>query len=182
MLTPNFLPFPELVTERLLLRRVTAMDIEAIYALRTNADVMKYIPKKCESLADAEIFFHLIDDALKDNSGISWAITLRSNPDALIGTLGFWRLIKDHFRAEIGYSLMPQFWRKGIMKEAIQKVMDYGFHQMGLHSVEAQIDPDNIASEKILQSLDFVKEGYFRENFFADGKFSDTAVYSKLKN
>ncbi|MEO9210746.1 MAG: GNAT family N-acetyltransferase [Ginsengibacter sp.] len=181
MLEINFLPFPELNTQRLLLRRVTKMDIEAIYSLRANPEVMKYIPKTCDSLADAEAFFNVLDGALIDNTGISWAITLNEKPEKMIGTLGFWRLVKEHFRAEIGYSLLPEFWRKGIMKEAINAIMEYGFHQMGLHSVEAQIDPENIASERILLSVGFVQEGYFKENFFANGKFDDTAVFSKLK-
>ena len=181
MLETNFLPFPELVTQRLFLRRVTKMDIEAIYSLRSNSEVMKYIPKTCESLADAEAFFNVLDGALIDNTGISWAITLREQPEKMIGTLGLFRLIKEHFRAEIGYTLLPEFWRKGIMSEAILAILDYGFHEMGLHSVEAQIDPENIASERILLSVGFVQEGYFKENFFANGKFDDTAVFSKLK-
>ena len=181
MLETNFLPFPELLTQRLILRRITKEDIEAIYSLRSHPEVTKYIPKNCETLAEAEAFFNMIDGALIDNTGISWAIALKSDPERMVGTFGFWRLIKEHFRAEIGYSLLPEFWRKGIMSEAISAILEYGFHQMGLHSVEANIDPENIGSERLLLSLGFIKEGYFRENYFKNGEFGDTAIFSKLK-
>ena len=117
---------------------------------------------------------------LDNNSGITWAITLKEKPDKLIGTIGLWRLIKEHYRAEIGYMLLPEFWRKGITKEAILRVLEYGFKELKLHSVEGKITPLNIASAKILESTGFVREAYFKEDFFFGGKFEDTAIYSLL--
>jgi ribosomal-protein-alanine N-acetyltransferase len=67
------------------------------------------------------------------------------------------------------------------MSEAIKAVLEYGFEQMGLHSVEAIIDPKNIASERVLQKNGFVKEAHILENEFWDGKFLDTAIYSLLR-
>ncbi len=107
-----------------------------------------------------------------------WAITLRENPGKLMGTICYWRFQKENYRAEIGYVLHPHFWKKGIMKEAILKVIEYGFTVMQLHSIEALINPANIASAAILNSTGFVQEAYFKEDFFYLDRFFDTAVYS----
>lgn len=181
MLQPYFKPFPEIKTERLLLRRLKKDDVNEIFSLRSNEEVMKYIDKeRAASLKDAEIFINLINGSADSNTGITWAIELKQNPGKMIGSIGFWRLIKEHFRAEIGYMLHPDFWRKGIMKEALVAVIDFGFNEIKLHSIEAQINPGNTASARILESFGFVKEAHFKENYFFEGTFSDTIVYSKL--
>ena len=181
MLQPYFKPFPEIKTERLLLRRLKKDDVNEIFSLRSNEEVMKYIDKeRAASLKDAEIFINFINGSADSNTGITWALELKQNPGKMIGSIGFWRLIKEHFRAEIGYMLHPDFWRKGIMKEALVAVIDFGFNEIKLHSIEAQINPGNTASARILESFGFVKEAHFKENYFFEGTFSDTIVYSKL--
>ena len=70
---------------------------------------------------------------------------------------------------------------KGYITEAIKAVIAYGFEQMDLHSIEAVIDPDNIASEKVLQKNGFVKEAHILENELWEGKFWDTVIYSLLR-
>ncbi len=182
MLQPNFNPFPEIKTERLLLRRLKKEDAEEILKLRSDENVMKYIGKEmATSLGDAIEFFNRINESLITNNGITWAIALKENPEKLIGTIGHWRLIKEHFRAEVGYMLHREHWKKGIMKEALLKVIEYGFNTMKLHSIEAHINPENIASASILQATGFIKEAHFKEDFFFKGVFSDTAIYSRLR-
>lgn len=110
-----------------------------------------------------------------------WGISLKNHPDNIIGNICFWRFVKEHYRAEIGYTLHPEYWQKGIMKETIAKVLDYGFKKIGLHSAEARINPGNAASVAVLLSTGFVKEGFFKEDFFHKGKSENTAVYSRLK-
>lgn len=180
MLEVNFNPFPELKTERLLLRQLIDEDVAQIYQLRADEDVMKFIGKKpITTMGEAGDFFNLINNSLENNSGITWAISTLENR-SLIGTIGLWRIIKENYRAEIGYMLLPEYWKKGFTKEAILKVIDYGFHEMKLHSIEAHISPKNIASATVLEKTGFVREGYFKEDFFFDGKFEDTAIYSLL--
>ena len=182
MLEFNFSPFPEITTGRLLLRRTTIGDADEIFFLRSNEDVMKYIDRpRATSLQDAKDFLDLVDKSLDANEGISWGITLKENPSKLIGYIGYWRMKKEHYRAEIGYALHPAYWKKGIMKEAILAVLDYGFKTMQLHSVEANINADNNASAGILEATGFIKEAHFKEDFFFDGIFRDTIIYSKLK-
>src|SRR5699024_6871079 len=102
------------------------------------------------SVKDALEFIHKMQDSLKTNYGITWAISL-NNDKTLIGTIGFWRIMSEHYRAEIGYMLHTDFHGKGIMHEAMQPVLKYGFTIMNLHSVEANINPVNSASMKLLE-------------------------------
>jgi ribosomal-protein-alanine N-acetyltransferase len=76
---------------------------------------------------------------------------------------------------------LPEHNGKGYITEAIKAVVIYGFEQMNLHSIEAIIDPDNSASERVLQKNGFVKEAHIKENELWEGKFWDTVIYSLLK-
>jgi len=180
MLAINFAPFPNLETERLLLRRLINEDVNEIFALRSNTEVMKYIPRPLVlTTEDALKHIEMIDEKIDSNEGINWAITLKENPK-LIGIIGHYRLKPEHYRAEIGYMMLPEYQGQGIITEALNKVVKYGFDVMQLHSIEAVIDPENFASEKVLQKNGFVKEAHLKENEYYDGKFLDTVIYSIL--
>lgn len=180
---PTFIPFPELETERLLLRQVILNDAPEVLFLRSDPTILQYLGKEpATSLEEAREFITRITNDLENGDGIAWGIRLKEQPEKLIGNIGFWRMQKEHYRSEIGYVLHPSYWRKGIIKEAMMKVLEYGFNSMGLHSVEARISPANTASAAVLASTGFVREAYFKEDFYFNGKFEDTAVYSILSN
>ena len=180
MLDIQFHSFPVLTTQRLILRAITEKDAREIFRLRSNENVMQYIDRpRPQTTDDALSYINIIVNALKNNEGITWGISLKHN-DTLIGTIGFWRLEKENHRAEIGYMLDDAFQRQGIMQEALHAVLDFGFNVMLLHSVEANINPMNIASMKILEKNNFVREAHFRENYYYNGKFLDSYVYSLL--
>ena len=183
MLQLNFHPFPELETERLLLRQITTDDAAEIFFLRSDEGVMRYIDReRAQSIQDAEAFIKKISADIDSNDSIIWALALKEHPMKLIGTICLWHFQKEHFRAETGYVLIPEFWKKGIMKEALVKALDYGFDTVGLHSIEAHIHPDNAASAALLEATGFEREAYYKENFYFRGRFLDTAVYSKLQS
>jgi ribosomal-protein-alanine N-acetyltransferase len=180
MLTINFTPFPILETERLVLRRVNENDANEIFALRSNPETMKYIPRPLvKSIDDALEHIAMIDAKIESNEGINWAITYKDNPK-LIGIIGHYRIKPEHFRAEVGYMLLPEFHGKGIISEAIKEVVNYGFNEMKLHSIEAIIDPENFGSARVLEKNNFVKEAHLKENEFYEGRFLDTVIYSIL--
>ena len=180
MQTFSFLPFTNLESQRLVLRRITPEDVNAIFALRSNVDVMKYIARPlCENLEDALALIHSIEQKLSSNEGINWAITLKGN-NTLIGFIGHYRIKWEHFRSEIGYMLSPDFQGKGIITEAVKLVVDYGFNDMNMHSLEAVIDPKNIASARVLEKNNFIKEAHYKENEFFDGRFINSIIYSLL--
>ena len=181
VLNTSFDPFPTLKTERLLLRQLTIQDALQLYRLRTDERVMQYLDRpKLQSIEEAERFILEDQKRMAAEDGINWVISLHDNP-LLIGLLGYWRMQKEHFRAEIGYTLLPKFHRRGIMQEAITAILDYAFEVMNLHSIEANVNPKNEASIRLLERNDFVREAYFRENYFYDGQFLDSAIYSLVK-
>lgn len=180
MLAINFHPFPKLETERLYLRRITKEDVNEIFALRSNKETMKYIPRPlAKTKEDALGHIAIIEEKIENNEAINWAITLKNSP-RLIGIIGHYRIKPEHFRAEIGYMLLPEHHGKGIITEAIQETVKYGFEIMKLHTIEAIIDPENYASERVLQKSGFVKEAHLKENEFYEGRFWDTVIYSIL--
>ncbi len=180
MLTLNFSPFPKIVTERLTLRVIDMGDVEALFSLRSDERVMRYIgrPKAKEKSDSIELIERNIQD-LKENTSISWAISLKDD-HTLIGTIGYYRIKLEHHRGEVGYALHPDHWGKGIMCEALNAVTEVGFQQFGFHSIEGVTDPLNHASNRLLQRCGFIREGILKENYFWNGKFLDSAVYSKL--
>lgn len=180
MLSVNFNPFPVINTERLLLRQVKHSDVNEIFFLRSDKRVLEYLDRAPEATTEeAAVWIQKIIDLEKNNEAVTWAITCK--PDLRVtGTICFWNITKEHYRSEIGYALHPDHQGKGIMQEAIIAVLDYGFKIMKLHSVEANVNPNNLSSIKLLERNNFIREGYFKENYFFEGKFFDSAIYSLI--
>jgi [ribosomal protein S5]-alanine N-acetyltransferase len=176
----SFLPFKNLESSRLILREITIDDAQEIFDLRSNPETMKYVPRPlATSIDDALAHIKIIREKIETNEGINWAITIKGNPK-FIGIIGHYRIKWEHFRSEIGYMLLPQYHGQGIITEAIALMIDYGFNDMKMHTIEAIIDPRNIASARVLEKNGFVKEAHFIENEFYESKFLDTAIYSKI--
>ncbi len=177
----NFNPFPRIETPRLNLRELTMDDLDDFYFFRTNEQVLRYIDREPMShKEEAASFIQRIIDQVKNNETIIWVIELKDMPGKMIGTITFWRVEKENLRAEIGYMIHPDHWNRGIASEAIGAVVDFGFKVMNLHSIEANINPANEGSRKVLLRSGFTKEAYFRENFYFRGKFIDSEIYSLL--
>ena len=181
MLKINFTPFPELQTERLLLRNIKDTDLNGLFELRSNPENMRYIPRKLhQNLEDTKEQIKMIRSKIDWNEGINWVITTKKS-DEFMGILGLYKIEPENFRAEIGYMILPQFCNNGYVTEALKSILDFGFNSLQLHSIEAVIDPDNMNSERVLQKLLFQKEVHIFENLFFNGKFWDTVIYSILK-
>lgn len=180
MLHFNFTPFPIIETERLVLRQITNDDVNEIFELRSNPETMKYIPRPLvKTIEDALEHIATIEEKIVLSEGINWGITLKGN-SKILGIIGYYRIQPENFRAEIGYMLLPEFHGKGIITEAVQRLITYGFDDLKLHSIEAVIDPENFASEKVLQKCNFIKEAHLKESQFYEGKFLDKVIYSLL--
>lgn len=183
MLEVSFTPFPSLTTERLMLRQISDEDTERVFLLRSNKTSLEFLDKPVmQSLLEASLLINKINTDAATNEGITWAIVLKENPSLLIGTIGLWRIIKEHYRAEIGYMLLPEYFRQGYMKEAITRVTSFGFEEMHLHSIEANINPANAGSAAVLKSTGYIKEAYFKENFYFNGVFKDSEIYSIINS
>jgi [ribosomal protein S5]-alanine N-acetyltransferase len=180
MLEINFDTFPLLQTNRLVLRPLEDTDAEALFNLRSNAQVMRYFGRPLmQSIDEAHEKLAQIKIMFANNDGVEWAMSFHDDPQ-MIGSLTIWKIDKTNHRGEIGYMLHPEHQGKGLMSEALQALIQYGFEVLNLHSLEANVNPDNTASSQLLVRNGFVREAYFRENFYFDGKFEDSAIYSLL--
>ena len=176
-----FAPFPTIRTSRLTLREMTLDDAGAFFRERADPEVMKYVgADRDTSIEDALARIAVVREGVRAGTSIRWTI---ADPEsgAFMGSGGFWRWDKRHFRAEIGYDLLPEHWGKGLMTEALGAIIQFGFEVMNLHSIEANIDPRNKASRGVLERLGFQQEGFFRESFYYAGQFFDTAVFALLR-
>jgi len=181
MLELNFQPFPVIETERLLLREITDADIDMLFCLRSDKTVMKYVDRPLAvTKEDVMPLYNKTVAGVAENTGISWVIGLRETAE-MIGQIGFWRIDTENHRAEIGYMLRPEFFGKGFGSEALKAVLSHGFKHFRFHSVEANVSPGNDASKRLLEKAGFVQEAYFRENYYFDGNFLDSLIYSLLE-
>ncbi|WP_428657278.1 GNAT family N-acetyltransferase [Runella sp.] len=157
MLNRIFTPFPTLATERLTLRQLVMNDRQGIFALRSNSEINKYLDRQpSKTLKDAENFINKINDTIKKNDSIYWAITLTDN-NTFVGTICLLGFSDQNDKCEIGYELLVDFQGQGIMKEAIEKVIEYCFQTMQLQTIEAYTHKDNQRSAKLLEKSDFIK-------------------------
>ncbi len=181
-MTEVFTNFPVIETERLLLRKIVSNDVDDVFAFRSNKVAMQYISRPIAvTIDDALKVIDLMNNFYANEKGISWGICLKSD-NKVIGTIGYVSIDKDNFRAEIGYMLHPGFHKQGIMQEAILPIIEFGFSVMQLHSIEANVNPENTASKNILVKNGFVQEAYFKENFYYQGQFLDTVIFSLFQN
>lgn len=173
--------FPLLETKRLVLREITKEDAAAIYVNFSNPKVTQYYGQ--ETLMHMEQAEQLVDfftTSFKDKRGIRWGIE-RREVKGLIGTIGFNAWVPKHKRAEIGYEISEEHWRKGYTSEALHSVLSYGFDELNLTRIGAVVFKDNEASKQLLKKFGFEKEGILRDYMFQNGVPNDTYVYSKLK-
>ena len=176
-----FNKFLELESDRLRYRQIATEDSESLFRIRTNERVMKYMGReKMKSSSDSEKLIKSIGESFQSGTGITWGIIEKST-DLLIGYFGFWRIDTKHCRGEIGYALHPDYWGKGYMQETATILIEFGFKKLHLHSIEANVNPDNLLSIKLLEKIGFKKEAYFRENFMFNNEFKDSVVYSLLE-
>lgn len=178
--TPS--PFPTLTTPRLVLREITLDDGTfwlRIFSDPETVELTAYeAPRDLEG-AQAEILQYAIRP-FQEHTGIRWGITLRGTDD-LIGTVGYHGWAREGAnRARVGYDLLRERRRQGIMTEAMRAILPYGFNTMSLNRIEALTDPRNVASMRLLERVGFHREGVLRENTFFRGGFVDDVLFSLL--
>lgn len=172
---------PTLTTERLVLRPLVAPDVPALYEIFSDPEVMAYWSSPpLADMAAAEEFLEQTNRLIASGTFLKWGIT-RKDDDRVIGTCTLASVNVEHKRAEIGYALARRFWRNGYAAEAVPAVLRFSFQSLGLHRIEADVDPHNHASIRCLERLGFQKEGYARERYHLSGAVHDSVFYGLLR-
>jgi [ribosomal protein S5]-alanine N-acetyltransferase len=174
-------PFPKLITERLVLRGPMEKDLQPVFDIHTDPEVMRYYGvEPYKSIDKSKEHLDWLAKLHREETGLRWIIALKDE-DQYIGDVGFYDYEKKHRTAEIGYILGKQHWGKGMMTEAINTALDYGFNEMSLNRIQALIDPRNEASKRVAEKHGFQYEGTFRDYEYEYGDFKDLDMYSVLR-
>ena len=155
MLNRTFAPFPILRTERLTLRQLVINDEQEIFALRSDSEINKYLDRQVSNtIDDARNFINTVNENINKNDSLYWAITL-SDKNILVGTICLFSFSDENDKCEIGYELLTNFQGQGIMKEAVEKVIDYAFNTINVQKIEAFFHRDNMRSIRLLDKFSF---------------------------
>ena len=171
---------PEITTARLVLRRMTLDDAEAVFAYARDPEVARYTSWAAHrSIDDAREFLASIVASYDRGDSANWALELREER-RLVGTIGL-SVRVEHRAAEVGYALARAYWGRGLATEALGALLDVAFGTVGLHRVIARCRPENVGSWKVMRKLGMSFEGIAREAFYAKGEFVDLMVWSILR-
>ncbi|ERK30420.1 GNAT family N-acetyltransferase [Clostridium intestinale] len=172
----NFDPFPNLITTRLVLRQLDVRDMDEFFILKSDKRLLKYYAPIGKTYDESYRKLQELNADIKDGESITWGITMK-NYNKLIGTVCFWNFSEEEYKAEIGYELMIEMQGKGIMKEALEAVIEYGFNYMQLNVIEAVPDPNNESSVRLLERNNFIKGESFIETYGFNGEIVRRVTY-----
>ena len=169
-----------LQTSRLELRPLRAGDEAALFAMHSDPEYMRYgssLP--WTSIQQAEERIRDDQQDIREGKHLRLAI-VRKADHALVGVCSLFHFDRQNRRAEIGYGIARECWRKGYVHEAASALIALAFSSLELIRLEADIDPRNIASARTLDKLGFVREGLLRQRWIIGDEISDSAIYGLL--
>ena len=155
MLNLDFINFPTIKTDRLILRNVLDRDYELFHKLHSDPIVNRFVGREnSSSLEKARAYIERMNGLVKKKECLFWVITLKSN-DNLMGSVCCWNFDLENGIVEIGYEMLPEFQGKGIMTEALKSVIEFTFNKMKANIITAFPSSDNLSSVEILKKLSF---------------------------
>ena len=177
-----FSHIPELTTERLTLRKMMVIDAADMYEYACRQNVTKYVTwhPHPDRMYTRE-YLQYLGNRYAAGMFYDWAIVYE--PDCkMVGTCGFTSFNYLSDSAEVGYVLNPDYWGKGIMREALARVIRFGFEELGLHRIEAKYIVENERSRHAMESVGMTFEGVLRESMLVKGAYVDVGVCSILRS
>lgn len=173
--------FPHIETSRLFLREITPEDAEDLFRIHSNERHMAWFGT--DPLADLNEARKVIATFASwrqlPNPGTRWGLQLKQQP-GLVGSCGLFAWNRGWKKCTVGYELAPEATGRGLMREALAATLEWGFQNMELNRVEAQVHEDNLPSIALLNSIGFVHEGRLREVAFWANRHHDLLQYSLL--
>lgn len=177
-----FNSMPILETERLTLRDIKESDIDSLFKIYSDSKVAEFddfqpIQNKEQAISCCNYYknqFHKKEEA-------RWGIVCKKD-NMLIGTYGISHFDQEVRMCEIGYDMMRNQWNKGYMTEAIGKIVEFVFETLGANRIQADIDPRNPASSRVLEKNNFIREGFLRQNVFFKDQLWDSVIWAILKS
>ena len=171
---------PTLEGPRIRLRGFRDGDLQDFYAVHSDPLVNRYwsYPAWTE-VSQARDYFASAIGGRDAGRMLCWAIAEREG-DRLIGSTTLFTINREQGRAEIGYALRASHWGQGYAQEALRMVLGHAFGTLGLRRIEADIDPRNAGSCRLVERMGFIREGLLRDRWCVAGETSDSAIYGLL--
>ena len=166
-------------TSRLLLRPIKADDIQHIYHGLSHPEVIRYYGVSFDSLEATQEQMTWFAQLEQEQTGRWWAVC-SADDLTFYGAGGFCDWDHTHRKAEIGFWLIPDYWGKGIMKEAMPLICQYGFKEMKLHRIEGFVDARNSNCKRAMAKVNFVHEGTMQDCEVKDGTFLSLDIFACL--
>lgn len=174
--------FEEIHTERLRLRKLTPKIYDYIHAHFPDDALMDFLGLKSAGELEKEKTKYAHGLKTYNRTFANFQMIDRETGQ-LIGACGFHTVYPEHSRAEIGYAIVDEdFKRKGLMGEALEAIVEYGFKNMHLNRIEAMVGPSNVASLRLIEKMGFVREGLLRKHYCKNGTPEDSIIFSLLKD
>ncbi len=171
---------PTLDAPRVRLRWLTAQDVDALFAIFSDERMMRYWSSAAmKERREAEDLLARIQRLFVEQSGFQWGVERKSDGE-LIGTCTLFNIHRGNMRGEVGYCLHSAHWRKGYMGEALAALIDHAFGVLKLRRLEADVDPKNASSLRILERMGFQREGLLRERWNVAGEIQDSVMLGLL--
>jgi RimJ/RimL family protein N-acetyltransferase len=169
---------PTLPGEGLELRALDDADVPALYEIFSNPEVMRYWSfAPFESMRDTERLLDDIRRSFKERRLFQWGI---SEAGSVVGTCTLFQFDDRHRRCEVGFALARKAWGRGVASRAVATVLRFAFDSLGIHRVEADADPRNERCLRLLERLNFRREGLLRERYHVNGEVQDAVVLGLL--
>ena len=170
--------FPAFITDRVILRKLELEDAGELLKLRSDESVNKYLNRaKSKTINEVIEFINKIETAISKNESFYWVISLKED-SKLIGTICLWNLDKENSRAEIGYELLPAYQGKGLMQEALLKIIEYCFQILGFKTIVAYLNVENAKSIRLLEKTNFQRDKALEDEYYSQGEPGNEVIYS----
>lgn len=172
---------PVLESERLRLRPLTEADVPALFAIFSDPEVTRFWSSPpLEAEADAATLLREIHEEYARGELLEWGLERREAP-GVIGTCSLMALSLPNRRGELGFALRRDAWGRGYVQEILPVLVAWAFGPLGLHRLEADVDPRNEASVRALERLGFQVEGRLRDRWQVTGEVQDTLILGLLE-
>ena len=172
---------PDLLTDRLRIRKLTMRDAEDIFLYSRDREVARHVLWEAHrSIGDSRAYLRYMLRKYRLHEPASWGIEYRATGH-IIGTIGYMWIQSDNAAAEVGYSLSRQYWNQGIMTEALKAVIAHSFGSLNLNRVEAQHETTNPASGAVMRKCGMIREGTLRSRLCNKGRYVDVDLYAILR-
>ena len=177
----SYLYMPDLETDRLRLRKLTMHDAADVFRYSRDPEVARHVLWDAHrTIGESRAYLRYMLRKYRNREPASWGIEWKET-GRIIGTIGFMWIQQDNSAAEIGYSLARDFWNRGIMTEALEAVIRYGFRRLNLNRLEAQHETTNPASGAVMRKCRMQKEGTLRQRLYNKGRYVDVDLYAILR-